>query len=101
MNIHTSKPSKPIPKVTYKKMNKKETVTALKQKKPKPVTKILYGGIPANPEDLGLQLYAHDPKKYTNYNKIMIRKEIKAGNIKFLFVNRNFINKERIKRQLE
>lgn len=72
------------------------------QRKPKPMTKILYGGVPADPEDIGLQLYAHDPKKYFNHDKIMIGKGMKAGNIKFLFTNRNFITKEeKIKRHLE
>lgn len=47
-------------------------------------------------------LLTHDPQKYANYDKIMIGKEIKAGNIKFLYTNRNYKNREeKIKRHLE
>lgn len=53
------------------------------REKQKPVTKLLYGGIPADPEDLGLQIYVYDPSKYTNYDIIMIGKKVKAGNVKF------------------
>lgn len=73
-----------------------------RSEKTKARTKIHYVGISANPEDLGLQLYTHDPKKYCTYDKMMIGKEVKAGNIKFLFTNRHFMNnEEKIKRQLE
>jgi len=72
------------------------------QRKTKLVTKLLYGGIPADPKDIGLQIYAHDPKKYINFDNIMIGKEIKAGNLKFTFTNCNFRNREeKIKRHLE
>lgn len=64
-------------------INLTETTTALDQRKSKSVTKILYGGVPANPKDPGLETFARDPKKYIDYDKIMIGKEIKGGNISF------------------
>lgn len=65
------------------------TENSMEQKKQKPVTKLLYGGIPPDPKDLGLQIYVHVPKKYINYDNIIIGKEIKTGNLKFTFTNRN------------
>lgn len=82
--------------------SQEQTPTSTEQRKPKPGTRLLYGGIPADPEELGLQIYAHDPKKYANYDKIMIGKEIKTGNLNLLFTNRNYMHKEeKIKRHLE
>lgn len=59
-----------------------ETAPVFEQRKPKPVSKILFGEMPANPKYLELQLYVHDP----NYDKIMIGTETKGVNIKFLFI---------------
>lgn len=72
-----------------------DSVIEKEQKKNKPITKLLYGGIPADPEDLGLQLFVHDPKKFLNHDEIMIGREIKAGNIKFTYTNNNIINREK------
>lgn len=71
-------------------------------KQAKPVTKLLCGRIPADLKDLGLQVHAHDPKKYINFDKLMIGKGFKTGNLKFTFTNRNFINwGEKIKHHFE
>lgn len=62
--------------------------------KTKPTKKILYGGIPANPTDIGLQLFAHDPKKYATFGKHMLGKEIKNDQIKFQFTNKKYMHME-------
>lgn len=62
--------------------------------KTKPTKKILYGGIPTNPTDIGLQLFAHDPKKYATFGKHMLGKEIKNDQIKFQFTNKKYLHME-------
>lgn len=49
--------------------------TTAEQRKAKPITRLLFGGIPADPEELGLQIYAHDPRIYANFDKIMTGKK--------------------------